>query len=67
MTTKQEWIKNFESVHTFSNEELEVLRQAKEIQSDPRFTGNWESALKIAIDLKFDDVEADPNAMMVRR
>jgi hypothetical protein len=34
--TKQEWIKNFNSIHTFTHEELKILRQAKEIQSDPQ-------------------------------
>lgn len=64
--TKQEWIKNFESVHTFTHEELKVLRQAKEIQMDQRFIGTWKDALNIVIDLKFDDVQKDGMAMRVR-
>lgn len=63
MNQKQEWIKNFNSVHSFSKDEQEVLRQAKEIQMDPRFVGTWKEALNIVIDLKFDDVQPDPNTM----
>lgn len=64
--SKQEWIKNFNSVHTFTHEELKVLRQAKEIQMDSKFIGSWKDALDIVIDLKFDDVMPDANAMRVR-
>ena len=65
MTTKQEWIKNFESVHTFNKEEIEICRQAKVILSDSRYIGSWGDAVKQAVDFLFDDIEYDDNAMRV--
>ena len=66
-TDKKQWLKNFNLVHTFNKQEIEICRQAKIIKSDPRFTGSWEDAIKQAVDILFNDVEFDSDAMRISK
>ena len=67
MQTKQEWLKQLNSIHKYSDEETLVLKKAYIVKQDPRFYGTWEQAVSIAYDLHFDVIEVDPNAMRVRQ
>ena len=64
--TKQQWLKNFNSIHTFNQEEIEICKQAKVILSDPRYIGSWEDAINQAVDFLFGDIEYDNDAMRIK-
>ncbi len=60
---KQAWLEQLDKIHSYTEEETEVLRKAYEVKQDPRFFGTWEMAVSIAYDVHFDCVSSDPNAM----
>lgn len=60
---KQFWLKQFNSIHQYNDEEKEVMRKAYLIKQDPKFSGTWNQAISIAFDLHFDCIEPDVNAM----